>query len=1178
MASHFFFLLILCLLTLSRASESPRKHALFVFGDSFFDPGNNNYINTSTLDQANFPPYGETHFHFPTGRFSDGRIIPDFILEYAKLPLIPPYMSPRSQMYYRIGANFASAGAGALAETFQGAVISLQTQLSNHKTVEERLRKIYGNTEAKNTLSKAVYLFSIGTNDYISPYLITNSTRFNSTYSNSQLVQIVIGNLTTAIKELHKRGGRKFGFLNLGPLGCLPGIRIILNPSSDSGGCIEAASLLAKLHNQALAKSLKRLAKQLHGFKYSLYDFNTNLNQRLKHPSKYGYKQGKTACCGTGRFRGTFSCGGKRPVKEFQLCKNPKEQSVIVEDQLIRHMAQSNPLLVAFSCLSMLAGCLSSRNHFNEHVTLFVFGDSLFDPGNNNYINTTTSFQANFWPYGKSYFNPPSGRFSNGRLISDFIAEYARLPLIPAYLDPQHNEFVHGANFASGGAGALVETHAGFVVNLRTQLEYFRDLKKHFRQNLGDVKAEQLLSNAVYLFSFGGNDYLTPVGNNDSVLYPYTHDEYVGMVIGNLTNTFKGIYKMGGRKFGILNVPPLACLPSIRAGRSDNTCNKELDIISSLHNQKLSKKLQELEKHLEGFKYAKFDFSTAVSNRMNNPSKYGFKVGNSACCGSGPYRGIYSCGGKRGLQEYELCDNINDYLFFDSYHPNEVANRQYSELFWKADSNVTTPYNLKTLFQEGVPNARGRILGGSSVINAGFYSRADDEFYERSGISFDYELIERITLSVDREGDCVSTGVAGVAVLVKRWGYLSSWGIPVVTRSPYVGQFLYDNPRNGISFLSPMLLYQSLIQVVGTSAIADYRFWGCSNYFSNARICREFRFVGAVLPGNQSSDEEMGAFCRQTVNTIWHCHGGCLVGRVVDLELRVLGVGSLRVIDGTVFSISPGTSPQATVLILGRHIAFWPRLLIVHSFIFVLVVGNENLVTDIGNEDAFQVLTAFHGKVVAQYMQRETAYFTDLKPTGASKAIEVRVYRKWTAMKVPSLTPTYFCCILLDKKDSRRFGFENTDKWQKTLDNNITLKFWQVYPDRPFASMIFYNNNVVTFTLWNEKAETFEEDDYIRMRQPVMLKDMQVKYSFLQLPRHFTISIHQYLKQRSCWLQIQFAMFKVDLVTDIGQIQLSTTPTTFYYINPPIPETEELLAAYDQLSISQSLINISKLF
>ncbi|KAI3737771.1 hypothetical protein L2E82_27783 [Cichorium intybus] len=320
----FFFVFFLLA---SRSIES-RKHAaaaLFVFGDSFFDPGNNNYINTTTLDQSNFPPYGETYFRFPTGRFSDGRIIPDFILEYAKLPFIPPYMQPGSERYYKIGANFASAGAGALAETFQGSVISLQTQLRNFKKVEKRLRKMYGNTYASDTLAKAVYLFSIGTNDYTSPYLIANSTNFSSSYSNSHLVKIVIGNLTTAIKELHKRGGRKFGFMNLGPLGCVPGMRIILNPSSESGGCVEAASLIGKLHNQELRKLLKRLAKRLHGFKYSLYDFNSNIKHRLKHPSKYGYKEGKAACCGTGRFRGTFSCGGRRPVKEFEVCGNPKE-------------------------------------------------------------------------------------------------------------------------------------------------------------------------------------------------------------------------------------------------------------------------------------------------------------------------------------------------------------------------------------------------------------------------------------------------------------------------------------------------------------------------------------------------------------------------------------------------------------------------------------------------------------------------------------------------------------------------------------------------------------------------------------------------------------------------------------------------------------------------------------
>lgn len=58
----------------------PKQHtALFVFGDSLFDVGNNNYINTTTDNLANYSPYGETFFKYPTGRFSDGRVLPDFI-------------------------------------------------------------------------------------------------------------------------------------------------------------------------------------------------------------------------------------------------------------------------------------------------------------------------------------------------------------------------------------------------------------------------------------------------------------------------------------------------------------------------------------------------------------------------------------------------------------------------------------------------------------------------------------------------------------------------------------------------------------------------------------------------------------------------------------------------------------------------------------------------------------------------------------------------------------------------------------------------------------------------------------------------------------------------------------------------------------------------------------------
>lgn len=67
----------------------PKENAaLFVFGDSLFDVGNNNYINTTADNQANYSPYGETFFKYPTGRFSDGRVIPDFIGNFCFMSLI----------------------------------------------------------------------------------------------------------------------------------------------------------------------------------------------------------------------------------------------------------------------------------------------------------------------------------------------------------------------------------------------------------------------------------------------------------------------------------------------------------------------------------------------------------------------------------------------------------------------------------------------------------------------------------------------------------------------------------------------------------------------------------------------------------------------------------------------------------------------------------------------------------------------------------------------------------------------------------------------------------------------------------------------------------------------------------------------------------------------------------
>ncbi|PWA82899.1 hypothetical protein CTI12_AA175880 [Artemisia annua] len=88
------------------------------------------------------------------------------------------------------------------------------------------------------------------------------------------------------------------------------------------------------------------------------------------------------------------------------------------------------------------------------------------------------------------------------------------------------------------------------------------------------------------------------------------------------------------------------------------------------------------------------------------------------------------------------------------------------------------------------------------------------------------------------------------------------------------------------------------------------------------------------------------------------------------------------------------------------------------------------------------------------------------------------------------------------------------------------------------------NNNVVMFTLWNEKADNFEEEEYAKMRQPVIL----------------AVS--------SCYLK-----------TFGGQIQLSATSATSYYFNPPVEETAELLTAYnaDNTQVPQIEVHTERL-
>ncbi|XWS16216.1 hypothetical protein CRYUN_Cryun34aG0066200 [Craigia yunnanensis] len=74
-----------------------------------------------------------------------------------------------------------------------------------------------------------------------------------------------------------------------------------------------------------------------------------------------------------------------------------------------------------------------------------------------------------------------------------------------------------------------------------------------------------------------------------------------------------------------------------------------------------------------------------------------------------------------------------------------------------------------------------------------------------------------------------------------------------------------------------------------------------------------------LIPKHTNDTKSLEQFCKDTVITIWHYHGGCHVGKVVNPDHKVLGTNGLRIVDGSTFSESPGTNPQGTVLMMGRY-------------------------------------------------------------------------------------------------------------------------------------------------------------------------------------------------------------------------------------------------------------------
>ncbi|KAK3153126.1 hypothetical protein QOZ80_2BG0168160 [Eleusine coracana subsp. coracana] len=109
---------------------------------------------------------------------------------------------------------------------------------------------------------------------------------------------------------------------------------------------------------------------------------------------------------------------------------------------------------------------------------------------------------------------------------------------------------------------------------------------------------------------------------------------------------------------------------------------------------------------------------------------------------------------------------------------------------------------------------------------------------------------------------------------------------------------------------------QTIEKVIQSRAFANFTY---ANASVESIFTDSANFPVNLLPRHINDSRTPEQYCKDTVMTIWHYHGGCQVGAVVDDDYRVFGVQRLRVIDSSTFKYSPGTNPQATVMMLGRY-------------------------------------------------------------------------------------------------------------------------------------------------------------------------------------------------------------------------------------------------------------------
>ena len=341
-------------------------------------------------------------------------------------------------------------------------------------------------------------------------------------------------------------------------------------------------------------------------------------------------------------------------------------------------MASTNLFMVTiFLQILITFLIINTGNSKNLPSTVLIFGDSTMDTGNNNYIKTI--LKGNFLPYGQNFPGniPPTGRFSNGKLVPDFLASALGIKdKVPPFLDPNlsDEELVSGVCFASAGSGwDDLTTMMTRVITADKQIDMFKDYIKRVKGIVGDEKkGMKIINDALVVISAGTNDFGYNFYGVPTRRFQYTVDRYQDFLLLRLQSFVKALYELGCRRMVIAGLPPMGCLPLQMTAKFQNPldrkCLEDQNSESKAYNDKLSNLINQLQTLLPHSKIAYADIYSPLLDMIQNPKKYGFVETSKGCCGTGLLEVAFLCNPTR-----PVCQNPSQFIFWDSLHPTQSA-------------------------------------------------------------------------------------------------------------------------------------------------------------------------------------------------------------------------------------------------------------------------------------------------------------------------------------------------------------------------------------------------------------------------------------------------------------------------------------------------------------------------